>query len=303
MATVLLHQADRFLESSGMARPKVQGSLSLGFKSDPQSGRTYLADSVQRQPLRIVRPFALEDGSVLVHLHNVSGGLIGGDHLATSVHLDAGAAVQLTTTGATRVYRSKQDGAATLQVSRFTISRDALLEYVPDPIIPFARSRFRQETAVDLEKGGGLLWWEILAPGRSARGELFEYDSLELKADLKAEGQMIAAENVRIEPKNREISSTARLGPYAYWTTFYLVRIGPDAAFWLKAEQHLREIIGSFCRSSEGLWSISTLAAHGLVVRGLTRRGANVLPNLRVIWSEAKLLLYGRAAIPPRKIN
>ncbi len=274
----------------------------LDFKRDLRSGTTCLTDSAQEPPLRIVRPFPLEDGSVLVHLHNVSGGLLGGDHVTTSVNVGAGASLQLTTTGATRVYRAKQDGMATLQINQFTVSQNGLLEYVPDAIIPFAESRYRQETIIDMEAGGGLFWWEILAPGRSARGELFAYNCVELKADLKATGQMIAAENVRIEPKRRDISSIARLGPYCYWTTFYIVRIGLDAAFWLTAEQRLRELIAS-CRSSDDFWSVSMLAAHGLVVRGLTRSGANIQRNLRTIWSEAKLLLYGREAIPPRKIN
>lgn len=303
MAGAILNQMDRSVEPLAVVRPNVQGSLSLDFKRDPLSGTTCLTDIAQQQPLRIIRPFALEDGAVLVHLHNVSGGLLGGDRLITSVNVGAGASVQLTTTGATRVYRSKQDGAVTLQVNRFTISRDALLEYVPDAIIPFAKSRFRQKTAVDLEKGAGFLWWEILAPGRLARGESFEYDSLEVKTDLKADGQMIAAENVRIEPKRSDISSVARLGPYRYWTTFYIVRVGLDADFWLRAEQQLREIIGPFCRPDDERWGVSALAAHGLVVRALTRTGAHILPQLRVIWSEAKVLLYGREAIPPRKIN
>ena len=301
MATVVLNQADR--PPFAMARAKVRGSLALDFKRDTLSGRTYLADSVQEPPLRIVRPFTLEDGSVLVHLHNVSGGLLGGDRLKSSVNVGAGTSVQLTTTGATRVYRSKQDGVTTLQINKFTISRDALLEYVPDAIIPFAKSSFRQETTVDLEAGGGLLWWEILAPGRAARGERFEYDCVELKTDLKANGQMISAENVRIQPKRSDISSVGRLGPYCHWATFYIVRVGVDAAFWHATEQRLREVIGCFCRSSEEVWGVSTLVAHGLVIRGLTRNGANILPNLRTIWSEAKLLLYGREAIFPRKTN
>lgn len=303
MATILRDQGERPAESPAMARTQVRGSLALHFKRYPQSGKTYLADSAQEPPLRIVRPFPLEDGSVLVHLHNVSGGLLGGDRLTTSVDVGAGASVQLTTTGATRVYRARQDSSATLQINHFTISQNALLEYLPDAIIPFAKSKFRQETGVNVEAGGGFLGWEILAPGRSAHGELFEYDSVELKIDVKADGQSIAAENARIDPKRSNISSIARLGPYCYWITFHIVRVGPDANFWLTAEERIREVIGGFWRPSEELWGVSTLAAHGLVVRGLTRSGTNILANLRSIWCGAKLLLYGREAIAPRKIH
>jgi len=303
MATSLLTQTNRAPAPAHTQPQRATGSLVLEFKRDPVLETTVLSASAQQPPLRIVRPFPLSNGSVLVHLHNVSGGLLGGDHLLTSVNVGSGASVQLTTTGATRVYRCLEDREAALQVNRFTIATDGLLEYVPDAIIPFAKSRFRQETTVDIEMGGGLFWWEILAPGREARGEVFAYDSVELKTELKVPGRPISAENVRLQPANRDLRSTARLGPYRYWITFYIVRVGVEPNSWLAAEQKLREVVSRFAVSGEALWGVSTLAAHGLVVRGLTRRGSGILASLRAVWNEAKLLLYGCEAIPPRKIN
>lgn len=211
--------------------------------------------------------------------------------------------MQLTTTGATRVYRARENSAPSSQINRFSIAENGLLEYVPDAIIPFAKSRFRQQTAIDIEMGGGLFCWEILAPGRSARGEVFEFECVELRTNLNANGRVIAEENIRLQPQLRDLTSLARLGPYRYWTTFYIVRVGIGAGVWLTAEQNVREVISRFHRPGEARWGVSALPALGLVVRGITTSGSEILGNLRAIWTEAKLLLYGREAIPPRKVN
>jgi urease accessory protein len=56
-------------------------------------------------------------------------------------------------------------------------------------------------------------------------------------------------------------------------------------------------------RRGEILWGVSSLVAHGLVVRCLARGGREVLPGLQAIWRSAKRHLYDREAIPPRKVN
>ena len=303
MASLLLQHDEQEAMAKVAATRQVRGSLELDFQVDLRWGSTFLAASAQEPPLRIVRPFRLEDGSVLVHLHNVSGGLLGGDCLHTTVNLGPNASAQLTSTGATRVYRSRPSKPATTQCNKLTVGRNALLEYVPDPVIPFAKARFKQVTTVDLAPGAGLFWWEILAPGRWARGEAFEYDSVEFRTKVAAAGHPIVAENIRLEPQLRELSSVARLGPYRYWVTFYIVREGLAAAAWPTLEARLRETLRPFQRPDEALWSVSTLAAHGVAVRALARHGWHLLTSLRSVWKAAKLLLYGREAVPPRKVN
>lgn len=284
-------------------RPFVRASLRLEFARDPATCQTVLARSAQEPPLRVVRAFSLADGSALAHLHNVSGGLLGGDELALSVEVGAGASVQLTTTGATRIYRPRKEALPTLQRNQISVAENALLEYVPDPILPFAGSRFAQRTTIQLAPGAGLFWWEILAPGREARGEVFEYESLEMKTDLVAGGRLIAAESIRLTTRDSAVSSLARLGSYRYWASFYICRVGADAAVWNRAESELREEARSFTRPGETLWGISTLVAHGLVVRALARHGRDIVSGLHSLWASAKKILYNREAIPPRKVN
>jgi urease accessory protein len=284
-------------------RSYVDAELRLEFARDDATGETMLAGSHQEPPLRVVRAFALCDGAALVHLHNVSGGLLGGDRLALTVNVDRGATAQITTTGATRIYRPRADAAVTTQVNEIIVGDGALLEYLPDAVIPFAGARFSQRTEIRLEDGAGLFWWEILAPGREARGEVFAYESVELKTDLSAGGRLIAAEWVRLEPPVRRVASLGRLGPYRTWATFYICRVGVAAARWLEMEAELREALALLNRPAEVLWGVSTLTAHGLVVRCTAKRGKDVMPGLQSVWRTAKWRLYGREAIPPRKVN
>ncbi len=88
----------------------------------------------QRAPLQVVRAFPISDGGALVHLHNVSGGVLGGDKLHMTVEVGSGAYAQLTTTGATRLYRGRPERGPAEQSTAIRVGENALLEYIPDPV-------------------------------------------------------------------------------------------------------------------------------------------------------------------------
>jgi urease accessory protein len=289
--------------ASAFGATRVNGSLDLDFEFDGASGSTVLRESVQEAPLKVVRAFPLENGSALAHLHNVSGGLLGGDRLATSVRVGARANLQLTTTGSTRIYRARVAAAPATVNTNLAVDRDGFLEYLPDPIIPYAGSRFSQRTTIQLGAGAGLFWWEVLAPGREAGGELFAYELVEMKTDISALGRTIAIERIRVEPAKYALTSPARLGHCRYWATFYICRVGLEPSAWLALEQQLRQVAREFGAEADVCWGISTLVAHGLVCRCVSVRGRDALAGLYALWRTAKLALYGSEAIPPRKVN
>ncbi len=296
-------QIERAKGLRSQPRSHVAASMRLSFERDATTGQTVLAASHQEPPLKVVRAFAVEDRAALVHLHNVSGGLLGGDRMELAVNVGAEAQVQVTTTGATRIYRPHADALDTQQSNEITVGENGLLEYLPDAVIPFMGARFSQRTSIRLAAGAGLFWWDILAPGREARGEIFAYDNVEFKTDLVAGGRLVAAERVRLEPKRRGMTSLGRLGAYRTWATFYVCRVGLGAAEWIGIEKELREILGLLGRREDVLWGVSTLAADGLVVRCAAKRGRDVLPGLQEVWRAAKWRLYGRRAVVPRKVN
>jgi urease accessory protein len=228
--------------------------------------------------------------------------VLGGDKLETKVRVEPGAVAQLTTTSATRLYRSGPAGLASGQLNDFGVEENALLEYLPDPLIPFAGARYRQQTRIELASGAGLFWWETVAPGREARGEIFLYDRLELSLSLTSGGKPIALEQALLEPATRLLTSAARLGRYRYFSTFYICRSGLQKAIWTWLENRLNELAGQLSVAGETLWGASSLARDGVVVRAVSRNGRAITTGLLEMWRLGKQELYGQAAILPRKI-
>lgn len=281
---------------------RANGLLRLRFERASGTGRTTLSSCEQRPPLQVVRSFPSGETAALTHIHNLSGGVLGGDLLELSVEVGDGTRAQLTSTGATRLYRCRPGAPAAVQRQSFRVGRDALLEYLPDELIPFTASRYRQETVIELSDGAGLFWWETVAPGRTARGELFMYDSLILRLDLAARGLPLARERVALDPERRPLQSPARLGPYLYFATFYVCRVDVAESRWLELEAELSELARSLSSPGSILWGVSTLPAHGLVVRALSMKGRDITRGLLDFWRASKSALYGEAAVPPRKV-
>ena len=168
------------VDAARVARDTPVHQLSLCF------GRERFRVTRQDPPWKVVRAFALPESGALVHLNNVSGGVLAGDRLALDVEVQAGAAAQITTTGATRLYRHRAGAADSEQHARFSVGDAAMLEYLPDPVIPYAGSRHMQRTEIRLGRGSTLFWWEVVAPGRLAAGERFAFERLRVQTEVYA---------------------------------------------------------------------------------------------------------------------
>lgn len=282
--------------------PRIYGRLQLRFEARGDNRQTILAECVQKMPLRIIRAFPLDDGGSLVHLHNVSGGVLGGDHLDLAVEVGAHAIAQVTSTGAARIYRSRKNAEPARQRLQISVADDGLVEYLPDLLIPYAGSRYRQETRIELGANAGLFWWETVAPGRAAHNERFAYELLQLKTSISVLGNPIALEHMRIEPGKRSVISLARLGSYGYFSTFYICRAGIESSRWLKLGTLLGELAEQLSQPSRTVWGVSQLRAHGLVVRALSVNGREITTCLPDFWRVAKAFLYDREAVLPRKL-
>jgi urease accessory protein len=261
----------------------------------------------QDPPWKVVRAFALpaQGGKVagaLVHLNNISGGVLAGDRLSLDVKVQPGAAAQITTTGATRLYRHRPGFADSEQHASFSAGDDALLEYLPDAVIPYAGSRHAQHTEIRLGRGSTLLWWEVLAPGRQAAGERFAFDRLRVHTEINVGSRPVVREDYCLEPRQKDLSAAPRMFAYFHVATLYAVQEGRPAAFWRGLEDRLVEIAQQLTHSGQAVWSASTLASDGVIVRGVGMSGRFICEPLIQFWRAARVALTGADAVPPRKI-
>jgi urease accessory protein len=275
--------------------------LHLSFETNSM-GATILRVKQQQPPWRVIRGFKAPSGELLAHVHNVSGGILDTDSLDWRIDVAPGAQAQVTSTGATRVYRSRARDRVASQRAALTIAENAYLEYLPDQLIPFAGSRFDQSMRVELARGASLILWDRIAPGREASGELFRYESLASAFELVAEAEPIAIERWTIAPLLSRIDALPRLASFRYFGSCYICRSGEPAAYWRAFESEMQQVADRLSRP-DVLWGVTSLRAHGLVARAVATSGRSLSDGLVEIWKAAKWHLCGRVAMLPRKVH
>ena len=128
-------------------------------------------------PLKIQRGFHRADGRCELPLLHTAGGLVGGDQLGITVHLEPGSRALLTSVAAQKVYgtigrsRLRPEGAWALQELAFQLEEGADLEWLPQELVVYANGLYEQRTRVNLAPGAGWLGAELVRLGRTAAGE------------------------------------------------------------------------------------------------------------------------------------
>ena len=140
-------------------------------------GKTVLRDLFHSQPLRILFPLESDRDVFQAVIACVSGGLVGGDRLQTTVKLGEKAKAVVIGQAAEKVYRSL--GPDSHIENSLEVGAGGWLEWLPQETILFDGARLRRKTVARVHRGGALLGGEILAFGRGARGESFTHGLLQ----------------------------------------------------------------------------------------------------------------------------
>ena len=135
--------------------------------------------------------------------------------------------------------------------STFSVGEKARLEYLPDPLIPYAGSRHTQRTEIRLAPGAALFWWETLAPGRQASGESFAFERLRIESEVRtAQAARCCGRIFLLEPAKRPLAVTARMREYSYVASLYVCQDGRPAAFW----RALEDVLNAAATAPNATW-------------------------------------------------
>ena len=271
-----------------------EGALHLVLRRVGQ--RTVLQECYFQVPLQVLRPLYLHDaGTAYKYLVSPCGGVEGGDVNSITVVVEPGARVCLTTPSATKLYAAP--GLPARQQLDITLHAGAVLEYLPEQIIPFAQAAFQQHMAVRLGSGACVLAMEIIAPGRLARGEAFAYRDYDSSVSMEtASGQVLLRERTRLRPGWRGLDGPGLCEGYNYLGTFYALVEGKNLAPELVEQVHMLLA----CRA--GLLGSATRLAHGgIAVRVLGADHTTVSQALHEAWDVLRRALLGYPAVAWRK--
>jgi urease accessory protein len=189
------------------------GRLDLAFSL--QNGRTVLRHSYCEVPFKITR--LLNSGAPAAHLilMHCTAGIFGGDDLECSIRVERGARVRITQQSATKIHPS--EGRLAKQNTHIVVERGAELQFYLEPVIPFAESSLRQTTRIDVQPGGGLMFWEAFMAGRVGRGERWRFSELASETRLYSDNALLYLDRFRL-PNGFESSPWA-MGECAYMGT------------------------------------------------------------------------------------
>ena len=209
---------------------RLNGHLHLVCDADSR-GETRLRHQSFRAPIHLSKPHR-DQGCLVLNIANPTAGFFEGDRLAVDVSVERGARLLLTSPGANRIH-AMDAGCATVR-QRLRVAGGGSLETWPELLIPQRGSRYRQHTTIELEPGAELLFFERLAPGRTAMGEIFAFAELRLETDLYVAGRLLLRERSRLVPGGRMLEALRRRFPSAYYAGAILSApaLHPHSACW-----------------------------------------------------------------------
>lgn len=279
-----------------MSRVGKWGVLRLAL--EVKNGRTVIEDAYCRVPLKVAKPFYLEPetGEIFIYQMNPAGGMVQGDYYEQEIILGPGARAFFTTQSAAKIYRCP--GASAGQHTLFKLGEGAVLEYFPDPVIPFAGSKFDGQTEIHLSSGTVAFLAETVTPGRVAREEVFGFDHYRSRTKAYWDGKIICRDNWRLVPGSQDLGAPGMYEGYTHQGNLYIFSEKVNQELASQLHQRLQ---GEEAFRSSLLAGVSLTVCHGIVVRLLGLRAVDVERAIMDCWDLARKVLLGRGCPPVRK--
>lgn len=183
--------------------PGKHGYLRLGFELD-SDGKSILRDLDRRAPLIVQQELYFDEqlpGMPCVYILSSGGPNVDGDRYRQIISVGKDAMAFVSTGAATKL-ASMQDNYSGLRQT-IDLAEGAYLEYLPEPIIPCARTRFVSDTLMRVHPSATVFYSEIYMGGRKhyAGGELFAFDIMSVCTHgERPDGQQLFREKFIISP-------------------------------------------------------------------------------------------------------
>ncbi len=243
---------------------------------------------------RVLRMAGDPAGMASVYLQSCSGGIFQSDDLRMRIVAGEGASAHVTSAASTVVHGMVSAGAR--QTVEIDAAEGALLEYLPDPLILFPRSRLQNCVEVRLDPRATVIFGEtLLLHDPAGMGGAFDFlESATVVRDRK--GAMLACDRFRCSGGDLARALPGINGAYAAQATLFAITAARPADVLVDAMRRaLAPIEGVYAAAS------ALPGAAGAWIRVLGRDAIGTRAAMHAAWSAARSEMTGRAPMPRRK--
>ena len=271
---------------------KYDGYTELSFI--PKNGRTLVDTLKYHGQSRVSARMQLNNEDTLCYfLIAMGGGLTEGEDYYTKISLAEDTRAIISTQAPTYIFKC-DNHEITHQINEISVKKDAILEYLPDSLIPYRNARYRQDSEINVEKGGTLIYTDGLTSGWSPDGTEFSYEDIQLKTQITYDGNLMYADNVILEPNVFKMQDLGFFGDYKNYDSLVVVNEKINDAF-------VKELQDKFKNQDKVRVGISKLEGPGFVMRIL---GDNINFNRKVLMDcvdDIRGKLFGSPKLDLRK--
>jgi urease accessory protein len=283
------------LPPEGLAPPRVI-QADIEFARDP-GGTTHVRRQQVGYPFHLGRALHMPGdpaGMPTVYLQSCSGGIFQRDDLRLRVVAGEGARAHVTSAASTVVHGMETGGAR--QVLELDAAADALLEYLPDPLILFPRARLHNSIQVRLDAQASVIVGEalILHDPRGA-GAAFDYLESEIVARDRG-GKLLVCDRIRCTGVEFGRGLPGINGAYAVQASLFALTRTCSAKALVDA---MREALAQI----ENIYAAASALpnAAGAWVRILGHDAIGVRAAQHAAWAAVRAALTGQSPAARRK--
>lgn len=252
------------------------------------NGQSFVSKNAHRVPINGL-DFEGDHGEVLVYLMGTCPGIFNGDSQTISATVEEEAHLLLTDSSPTELHPSGTSEAM-YQTITFQLERESILEYLPEPLIPFKGSHYKGATTLHLSTGAQAFVSEIVACGRVGRNEFYEYLGLETRFEVFWDGELRVSDIVRLDPK-KQLTRQAILDDFTHYGSIWLL----SEKVTQKDLSYIREHLLSEGEEEKVYAGASRLDQFGMVVRLLGFSSEALQRVIQKVWDYYRIACLGLA--------
>ncbi len=279
-----------------------QASLYLRF-GDTAVG-TQLLNTKRHGPLNVQRAFFPEGKDCAhVYLLHPPAGIVSGDELHISIDVLEGAHALITTPGANRFYRAREDisigDSKQYQHVEFRLAKDAKCENFPLETIVYDGADGVNEVDIYLHKNASYLGWDITCLGLPSSTQPFKSGSFTQLNRVFCDDEIIFHDRIAVHPNNDIFNHVAGLNAKHVFATF-LAHVPLDSDQKSALEQSidsLRAVVSE--NDAEGKVSITKIRGL-LVMRYLGDNAEECKALFTELWQILRPIVMQKMAVNPR---